>query len=113
MGQAFARHFAADGAALILTDVDEPGLERVAATLKEQGAQCSTHRVDLGNESEIRQFAAQIAEWQERLDVLVNNAAIAYGEVAHAFETLNQAQWLQYLAINTVAPLLLAQALRT
>jgi 3-oxoacyl-[acyl-carrier protein] reductase len=109
MGQAFARHFAADGAALILTDVDAPGLERTAATLD---ARCSTYRVDLGVESEIQRFAAQIAEQYERLDVLVNNAAIAYGEVAHAFETLNQAQWLRYLSINTVAPLLLAQALR-
>jgi 3-oxoacyl-[acyl-carrier protein] reductase len=113
MGHAFARHFAAAGAALILTDVDEQGLERSAATLMEQGAQCSTCRVDLGAESEIQQFAAQIAERHERLDVLVNNAAIAYGEVAHAFETLSQAHWLRYLSINTVTPLLLAQALRT
>ena len=113
MGQAFARHFAAAGAALILTDVDEPGLERAAATLREQGAQCSTHRVDLGVESEILRFAAQLAGEHERLDVLVNNAAIAYGEVAHMFETLGQAQWLRYLSINTVTPLLLAQALRS
>jgi len=112
MGQAFARHFAADGAALILTDVDEPGLDRAAATLQEQGAQCSTCRVDLENESDIQHFAAEVAERHQRLDVLVNNAAIAYGEVAHAFETLGQAQWLRYLSINTVAPLLLAQGLR-
>lgn len=110
MGEAFARHFAADGAELILTDVDEPGLERTAQTLS---ARCSIHRVDLGVESEIHRFAAQLGEQHERLDVLVNNAAIAYGEVAHSFETLSQAQWLRYLSINTVSPLLLAQALRT
>lgn len=109
MGQAFARHFAADGAALILTDVDEPGLARTAQALD---ARCSTYRVDLGVESDIQRFAAQIAEQHGRLDVLVNNAAIAYGEVAHAFETLSQAQWLKYLSINSVTPLLLAQALR-
>jgi 3-oxoacyl-[acyl-carrier protein] reductase len=113
MGQAFARHFAADGAALILTDVDEPGLAQAAATLKEQGAQCSTFRVDLGDESEVQRFAADLAVRHERVDVLVNNAAIAYGEVAHSFETLSQEQWLRFLSINTVAPLLLAQALRT
>lgn len=113
MGQAFARHFAAAGAALILTDIDEQGLEGITATLREQGAQCSAHRVDLGAESDIQQFAAEIARRHERLDVLVNNAAIAYGEVAHAFESLDQAKWLRFLSINTVAPLLLAQALRT
>lgn len=113
MGQAFARHFAAAGAALILVDVDQAGLERTAAALVGQGIVCATHRVDLAVESEIQQFAAKIAGRHERLDVLINNAAIAYGEVAHEFETLSQSQWLRFLSINTVAPLLLAQALRT
>lgn len=113
MGQAFARHFAAEGAALILIDVDEKGLQQAAATLAEQGARCSVHRVDLGVESEIQQFAANMAARHERLDVLINNAALAYGEVAHAFESLSQEKWLRFLAINTVAPLLLAQSLRT
>jgi 3-oxoacyl-[acyl-carrier protein] reductase len=112
MGQAFARHFAAEGASLILTDVEEKGLEQAAATLREQSARCSTHRVDLAVESEIQQFAAQVAGQNARLDVLINNAGLAYGEVAHAFESLSQAKWLRFLSINTVAPLLLAQALR-
>jgi 3-oxoacyl-[acyl-carrier protein] reductase len=112
MGQAFARHFAAEGAALILTDVEDKGLEQAAATLREQGARCSTHRVDLNAESEIQQFATQIASQHGQLDVLINNAGIAYGEIAHSFESLNQAKWLRYFSVNTVAPLLLAQALR-
>jgi 3-oxoacyl-[acyl-carrier protein] reductase len=112
MGQAFARHFAAEGAALILADVDEKGLEQTAAMMVEQGARCSTHRVDLAVESDIHQFAAQISDRHERLDVLINNAGLAYGEIAHSFHTLSQAQWLRFLSINTVAPLLLSQALR-
>jgi len=112
MGQAFARHFAAVGAALILTDVEDKGLEQTAATLRAQGASCSTHRIDLSVESEIQQFATQLAGQHERLDVLINNAGLAYGEIAHGFETLSQAKWLRFLSINTVAPLLLAQALR-
>jgi len=112
MGLAFAQRFAAAGASLILTDVAEAGLEQAAATLRQQGARCSTHRVDLAVESEIQQFASEVAANNERLDVLVNNAGLAYGEVAHGFEGLNQAKWLRYLSINTVAPLLLAQALR-
>lgn len=112
MGQAFARHFAAEGATLVLTDVEDKGLEQTAAVLREQGARCSTHRIDLAVESEIQQFATRIAGQHERLDVLINNAGLAYGEVAHSFESLSQAKWLRFLSINTVAPLLLAQALR-
>jgi 3-oxoacyl-[acyl-carrier protein] reductase len=112
MGLAFAQRFAAEGASLILIDVAEQGLEQVAQTLRGQGARCSTHRVDLAVESEITAFASQIAARHDRLDVLINNAGLAYGEVAHRFEGLGQAKWLRFLSINTVAPLLLAEALR-
>jgi 3-oxoacyl-[acyl-carrier protein] reductase len=112
MGLAFARRFASEGASLILTDVEEKGLEAAAAALRAQGAACSTHRIDLAIEAEIHQLGAKISSQHEQLDVLINNAGLAYGEVAHSFETLSQAKWLRFLSINTVAPLLLAQALR-
>jgi 3-oxoacyl-[acyl-carrier protein] reductase len=112
MGLAFARAFAAEGAELILTDVDAPGLAASEASLRQQGAPCAAHRLDLAAESEMQGFAAQLCERHPRLDVLVNNAGLAYGEVAHSFERLSQDKWLRYLAVNTVAPLLLAQALR-
>jgi 3-oxoacyl-[acyl-carrier protein] reductase len=112
MGLAFARHFAAEGATLILTDVDKAGLDEAAVALTKDGARCSTHVVDLSAESEIHKLAAEIGGQHERLDVLINNAGLAYGQVAFSFESLTQAQWLKFLSVNTVAPLLLAQALR-
>lgn len=112
MGLAFARHFAAEGATLVLIDVDEAGLVETAAALAKEGAPCSTHVVDLAVESEIHKFAVEVAGRHERLDVLINNAGLAYGQVAFSFESLTQAQWLRFLSVNTVAPLLLAQALR-
>lgn len=112
MGLAFARKFAEEGAALVLTDIDQAGLEAAAAGLRAQGAECSTHRVDLALESDTLRFAAQVCERHSGLDVLVNNAGLAYGEIAHAFESLSQEKWLRFLAVNTVAPLILAQALR-
>lgn len=112
MGMAFARHFATEGATLILTDVEEVGLAEAAAMLTKEGAHCSTRRIDLTVESEIHAFAAEVARQHERLDVLINNAGLAYGAVAFGFESLTQAQWLRCLSLNTVAPLLLAQALR-
>ena len=112
MGMAFARRFAAEGASLLLTDVEEEALEQAAATLRTQGASCATQRIDLAVESEIHALAANLSSQHGQLDVLINNAGLAYGEVAHSFETLSQAKWLRFLSINTIAPLLLAQALR-
>ncbi len=112
LGRAFAQGFAREGARLILTDVDDIGLKETEAALRERGTIGTAHRLDLGVESEILTFAHEICSKHSQLHVLINNAGIAYGEIAHAFETLNQEKWLHYLAVNTVAPLLLAQALR-
>ena len=112
MGRAFAQAFAREGAGLILTDLEQSGLEETAALVRAVGTACSTHRVNLAVEHEISQFADHVRSAHARLDVLVNNAGIAYGEVAKAFEGLSQEKWLHYFNVNTVAPLLLAQALR-
>jgi 3-oxoacyl-[acyl-carrier protein] reductase len=112
MGRAFAQAFAGEGAALILTDIEQRGLEETASLVQAVGAECSIHRVNLAMEREISQFAEQMRGAHSRLDVLINNAGLAYGEVAHAFEGLSQEKWLHYFNVNTVAPLLLAQALR-
>jgi 3-oxoacyl-[acyl-carrier protein] reductase len=112
MGLAFAQRFASEGARLILTDIDQAGLEQTASTLRGQGTACSTHRVDLAVETDIHQFASQICSQHPQLDVLINNAGIAYGEIAHGFAALSQDKWLRFLGVNAVSPLILAQALR-
>jgi 3-oxoacyl-[acyl-carrier protein] reductase len=112
IGRAFALAFAGEGAGLILTDLDQSGLEETASLTRATGAACSTHRVNLAVESEILQFAQRIRGGHSKLDALINNAGLAYGEVAHAFAELSQEKWLHYFNVNTVAPLLLAQALR-
>ncbi len=112
LGRAYALQFAKEGARLIVTDVETSGLEETAALLKAQGALCSSHRVDLAVEKEIQDFGAEICRAQPRLDVLINNAGIAYGEITRGFEHLSQEKWLRYFAVNTVAPLILAQAVR-
>src|SRR3546814_6569314 len=60
LGRCFAEHFAAEGARLILLDIDAKGLEQTAAILRERGSECAVHRVDLAVESQIRQLAAQL-----------------------------------------------------
>ncbi|MFT4047832.1 MAG: SDR family oxidoreductase [Solimonas sp.] len=112
LGRSFAEHFAAEGAQLALLDIDEKGLAETAALLRGRGVTCTLHRVDLAVEAEIRAFAARFVEAHPQLHVLVNNAGLAYGEIATGFTQLGQEKWLRYFAVNAVAPLLLAQALR-
>src|SRR5688572_28795866 len=81
LGSALARGFAQEGAELVLTDVDEAGLEQTLADVDALGAACSTHRLDLAVESEISAFAAEVCARHPKVDVLINNAGIAYGEI--------------------------------
>lgn len=112
LGSALARGFAQEGAELVLTDVDEAGLEQTLADVDALGAACSTHRLDLAIESEISAFAAEVCARHPKVDVLINNAGIAYGEINNDMETHSQQKWLYFFAVNSIAPLLLGQGLR-
>lgn len=112
LGRAAALGFAREGARLILTDIDERGLDETASAIRSEGAVCQVERLDLAVESETQQFGAEICRREAKIDVLYNNAGLAYGEIAHGFEKLSQEKWLKYFAINSIAPLILAQSLR-
>lgn len=112
LGRAIALRFAQEGARLALADIDEAGMKEAAGLIEALGTTCSMHRVDLSSEADIQAFATDFCIANDRLDVLINNAGLAYGEISTGFHLLSQEKWLRYFAINTVAPLLLAQALR-
>lgn len=112
LGRALALGFAQEGASLILTDVQAAGLAETAVMIGDRGGACVTHPVDLASEAEIRAFGAEVCAACPTIDVLYNNAGIAYGEVTQPVESIDQAKWLTYLSVNSLAPLLLAKALR-
>lgn len=112
LGRALALGFAGEGASLILTDVQASGLAQTAAMVRDAGGACVVHTVDLTSEAEIRAFGAAICAACPTIDVLYNNAGIAYGEVTRPVDSIDQAKWLTYLSVNSLAPLLLANALR-
>ena len=113
LGRALALGFASEGASLIITDVATDGLEESAALLRETGAACDARPCDLADEAAIQAFAADTLAAQPKIDVLVNNAGIAYGAINQMIDAVDQADWLRFLSINSLAPLFLAKALRT
>jgi len=112
LGRALALGFAREGARLVITDVAAEGLSETAALVRDVGTDCSTHGFDLASEQEIQKFGAEICAAHPRIDVLFNNAGIAYGEITQSVETVGQQKWLRYLTVNSIAPLLLGIALR-
>ena len=112
LGRAIALAFAEQGANLILVDINEQGLLETSRDIGNLGVTCAAHNVDLSVENDIKAFGAKMCAEHGALDVLINNAGLAYGEIAQGFEHLSLDKWLSFLAINSIAPLILGQALR-
>ncbi len=112
LGRALALGYAREGAELVLVDVNEAGLAETAHSIEAEGGKASCHRVDLSGEAAIADFGASICAQHPRIDVLYNNAGIAYGEVTSMIDGIGLDAWLRYLTVNSLSPLLLAQALR-
>jgi 3-oxoacyl-[acyl-carrier protein] reductase len=112
LGRAYALAFAQEGAAVILADLNEAGMAETKALVEARGTTAQCHHVDMANEESINALGAAVLATHSTLDVLINNAGLHMGEIARGFAGLGQAKWQYYFAVNTIGPLLLAEALR-
>lgn len=112
LGRAHALRFAGEGAELILVDINEAGLAETKALVEEMGSSAQTHRVDLSSEQEIIDLGKAVLARHDRVDVLINNAGLHMGEIARGFFDMGLAKWQHYFAVNSFAPLLVAEAIR-
>ncbi|WAZ25925.1 SDR family oxidoreductase [Streptomyces cinnabarinus] len=74
IGAATARRFAAGGARVLVTDVDEVAAERTAAALREEGLRAEAYGCDVGDRASVESAVAHAVAAFGSLDVLVNNA---------------------------------------
>lgn len=73
IGMAIAERFAAEGATLLLADIDATRVEALAAALGQQA-----FVADVAKKAEVEALIARAAELWGGLDVLVNNAGITH-----------------------------------
>src|SRR4030088_1549918 len=98
IGRALALEFAARGCDLALADRDEAGLQTVAAEIAKAHSQKVTlHRVDVGEPSQIEEFAQNATSSHPGLNIVVNNAGVA---LLGQFNEIDQAQMDWLMNIN-------------
>jgi 3-oxoacyl-[acyl-carrier protein] reductase len=73
IGRATARRFAAEGAQVVIGDVNVAAGEASAADL---GPSAAFYQVDVVNQEDVRRWVADVVARYGRIDVLVNNAGI-------------------------------------
>ena len=98
LGRSFALQLAAGGSHLALCDVNLEGLEETRALIGEDGLRVSLHRVDVSDQSQMQQFAANVFAAHNAVDILINNAGICYRPMR--FEDTTKEQFERMLAIN-------------
>ena len=102
IGKAIAERFAAEGAELLLADIDAPGVEALADALGATAIRC-----DVSQKSEIAAlFAAVTSRWGG-LDVLVNNAGVTH---AAELDELTEDDFDRVFATNLKSALWATQA---
>jgi len=94
IGRGIALGFAAEGARVLIADVDEERARRVAA---EAGGETAAHRTDVSSWDSTQAMAARAIELFGRIDVLVNCAG---GTIDRLFLEKPRAEWEREVAIN-------------
>jgi NAD(P)-dependent dehydrogenase (short-subunit alcohol dehydrogenase family) len=78
-GRRAAARFAAEGASLVLGDIQEAGLAETRRLAEAAGARVVTRVTDVGNGAAVADLVAAGADILGRLDVALNNAGVAHG----------------------------------
>lgn len=97
IGAATARRFAAEGATVLVTDVDGERAASVAKEIAESGGQAAPHRLDVADATQWEALAAQVAEAHGGLDVLHSNAARVIVKPA---DELSEDEWDAQLRVT-------------
>jgi len=102
IGFCTAEEFARAGAELVITDINQEGLEEAAGKLRDHGVVVHFRVVDVSSRKQVRELAKWVVEELGGLDILINNAGIGHhGEVAET--TLKT--WDKLVAVNLIGPL--------
>jgi len=106
IGAATARRFAADGAKIVMNDIDEKNLINASGSLPKGAAEICPG--DVSNVSDVERLLAAAIKFGGRVDILVNSAGIdppsRDKDIRGALET-----WHKVCAVNLTGPFLTMQ----
>ena len=99
-GAATARLFAAEGAHVVLADLNETGGKHVAGDITAAGGRAALVVGDVSDTSAASQLVAEAVSEFGRLDVLVNNAGIAQSSAVGTSWNASEETWDRLIRVN-------------
>ena len=100
IGEAYARAVAAEGAAVLVADINEAQGERVAQEIARSGGRAVFQRVDVASAESTRQMAETAVRHFGGIDYLVNNAAIYHGMKVAPLVEVDWDYYTRFMDVN-------------
>lgn len=110
LGRAFAVALAAEGAKVMIADIDEAGLEKTAGEIGASGGRCLFQKTDMFSKNDINAMVARAAEEFTRINILINCAGGSAGVPKAAIEDITEADWDKVVNLNFKGTFLCTQA---
>ncbi len=110
IGSALSLGLAAEGARVVVADIDEGATRRLASELSQAGPECMGLCVDVADEASTMAMARQTLERLGRIDILVSAAAIYANLARKEFLQIELEEWNRVLAVNLTGAQLCARA---
>src|SRR3989442_5241850 len=100
IGRAYAHRLVAEGARVVVAELNEAKGKAVAEECQAAGGQALFVRTDVADEGSCHDMAASTVRQFGRLDILVNNAALFSTITMKPFWELSVAEWDQLMPGN-------------
>ncbi|MFZ5704544.1 MAG: SDR family NAD(P)-dependent oxidoreductase [Pseudomonadota bacterium] len=102
VGRAIGAKLAAEGATVVLADIDQAKLDATAAEIAVEGATVVGLTVDVTKEASVEALAQQVYDRFGAAHLLFNNAGVGLGEARKAIWTLPVNDWRWGIDVNVM-----------
>jgi all-trans-retinol dehydrogenase (NAD+) len=102
IGKLMAETFAAEGARVILWDINRVTLEAVEKELAERGLHCATYLCDVSSRDSVHDTAKRVIREHGPIDILINNAGVVSGR---PLLEISDAEIERTFGVNALAPI--------
>ena len=97
-GEGIAKRFAAEGANVVINDLDLDGATRVCAEIADRGDSARVCTGDVSKDADVAELVASTREAFGRVDIIVNNAGISHRN--QSMITVTEAEFDRVFQVN-------------
>jgi 3-oxoacyl-[acyl-carrier protein] reductase len=110
IGETYAKRLAAEGASVVVAEINEAQGTRVADEIVVAGGSSSFVRVDVADPASCQAMAAKVTDAMGGVDLLINNAAIFAGMRYEPLLSIDLDYYMKFMAVNMHGALFVTRA---